>query len=107
MWLGVHCGRQLITDQQTAVPIAAVEVRLVNKRHLTVMLALPMSPVVENLMPSLVTEMLTVSPMPLRSLQSSPPKNFLNTSQLPDPCLQHWYLCRLETWQADVSGIGD
>jgi len=34
-----------------------------------VMLALPMSPLVENLMPSLVTEMTTVSPMPLRSLQ--------------------------------------
>ena len=33
------------------------------------MFALPMSPCVENLMPSLVTEMTTVSPMLVRSLQ--------------------------------------
>lgn len=37
--------------------------------NLTVMFALPMSPFVENLMPSFVTEMATVSPMPLKSLQ--------------------------------------
>ena len=36
---------------------------------LTVMLALPMSPLDENLMPSLVTEITTVSPMLARSLR--------------------------------------
>lgn len=36
--------------------------------HLRVMLAVPTSPEVENLMPSLVAEMLTVSPMLARSL---------------------------------------
>ena len=41
------------------------------RAYLTVMFALPMSPLVENLMPSLVTEMFTVSPMPLRSLWHS------------------------------------
>lgn len=35
--------------------------------HLRVMLAVPMSPVVENLMPSLVAETVAVSPMLARS----------------------------------------
>lgn len=38
---------------------------------LTVTFALPMSPFVENLMPSFVTEIMTVSPMPLRSLHDA------------------------------------
>ena len=40
------------------------------ENYLTVMFALPMSPLVENLMPSLVTEITTESPMPLRSLHT-------------------------------------
>ena len=39
------------------------------KAYLTVIFALPMSPLVENLMPSFVTEIATVSPMPPRSLR--------------------------------------
>ncbi len=39
------------------------------RTHLTVIFALPMSPLVENLMPSLVTEIATVSPIPPRSLK--------------------------------------
>lgn len=40
------------------------------RSHRTVMLALPMSPLVENLTPSLVTEITTVSPMLAKSLNT-------------------------------------
>jgi hypothetical protein len=56
---GVHCSALQAIPHPLALPT-----------HLMFMLAVPMSPVVENLTPSLVAAMSTVSPMLDRSLQA-------------------------------------
>lgn len=58
----VHAGSVSMTWQSLA--------------HLTVMFALPMSPLVENLTPSLVTEIATVSPMLDKSLRQQYSQHF-------------------------------